>query len=110
MLERVVKIMFVTFLALYTLYKREHVMWLMWIIVVSIGFYGVKGGASAPSRVAFQIVWGPPLSFIADNNAVSTCNHHDDPAAGLLLHHVDKALDTCSDRWVDPALRRVRRG
>src|ERR671913_1056051 len=34
MLERVVKIMFVTFLALFTLYKREHVKWLMLIIVV----------------------------------------------------------------------------
>ena len=36
--------MFVTFLALFTLYKREHVTWLVLIIVVSIGFYGVKGG------------------------------------------------------------------
>ena len=32
MLERVVKILFVTFLALYTLYKREHVTWLVLIM------------------------------------------------------------------------------
>ena len=29
--------MFVTFLALYTLYKREHVMWLVLICALSVG-------------------------------------------------------------------------
>ena len=71
MLERVVKIMFVTFLALYTLYKREHVMWLMFIIVVSIGFYGVKGGVFTIVRGGENLVWGPPESFIKDNNALA---------------------------------------
>ena len=71
MLERVVKIMFVTFLALFTLYKREHVMWLMLIIVVSIGFYGVKGGVFTLRGGGANLVWGPPQSFIADNNALA---------------------------------------
>ena len=71
MAERVVKIMFVTFLALYTLYKREHVMWLMLIIVVSIGFYGVKGGVFTLRSGGAQLVWGPPESFIFDNNAIA---------------------------------------
>ena len=71
MLERVVKIMFVTFLALYTLYKREHVMWLMVIIVVSIGFYGVKGGVFTLRHGGAHLVWGPPESFISDNNAIA---------------------------------------
>ena len=44
MMTRVTKILFFTLLALVTLYKREHVKWLMLIIVFSIGFYGVKGG------------------------------------------------------------------
>jgi putative inorganic carbon (hco3(-)) transporter len=71
MLERVVKIMFVTFLALYTLYKREHVMWLMLIIVVSIGFYGVKGGVFTIRGSGAHLVWGPPQSFIEENNALA---------------------------------------
>jgi putative inorganic carbon (hco3(-)) transporter len=71
LLERVVKIMFVTFLALYTLYKREHVMGLMLIIVVSIAFYGVKGGVFTIVRGGENLVWGPPESFIKDNNALA---------------------------------------
>lgn len=71
MLERVVKILFVTFLALFTLYKREHVTWLVLIIVVSIGFYGVKGGLFTLFTGGENLVWGPPETFIGDNNALA---------------------------------------
>lgn len=71
MLERVIKILFVTLLALFTLYKREHVKWLMLIIVFSIGFYGVKGGIFTLTTGGTSLVWGPPETFIADNNALA---------------------------------------
>ena len=71
MLERVVKILFVTFLALFTLHKREHVMWLILIIVVSIGFFGVKGGLFTIATAGADRVWGPPETFIEDNNAIA---------------------------------------
>jgi len=65
------KILFVTFLAIYTLQKREHVMWLVFIVVFSIGFYGVKGGVFTITRGGTNLVWGPPETFIADNNALA---------------------------------------
>lgn len=71
MLERVIKILFVTVLALFTLYKQEHVKWLMLIIVISIGFYGVKGGVFTLTTGGESLVWGPPETFIADNNALA---------------------------------------
>lgn len=71
MLERVVKILFVTFLALFALHKREHLMWLVLIIVVSIGFFGVKGGAFTLTTGGENLVWGPPETFISDNNALA---------------------------------------
>ena len=71
MLERVVKILFVTFLALIALYKREHVMGLVLIIVVSIGFYGVKGGVFTIVGGGEFLVWGPPQTFIEDNNSIA---------------------------------------
>ncbi|MDQ3189311.1 MAG: putative O-glycosylation ligase, exosortase A system-associated [Pseudomonadota bacterium] len=71
MLQRVIKILFVTVLALFTLYKREHVWWLMLIIVLSIGFYGVKGGLFTLVTGGENLVWGPPETFIADNNALA---------------------------------------
>ena len=71
MLVRVSKILFVTVLALFTLYKREHVTWLMLVIVASIGFYGVKGGVFTIATGGQYLVWGPPETFIGDNNALA---------------------------------------
>ena len=71
MLERVLKILFVTFLALFTLHKREHVMWLVVIIALSVGFYGVKGGLFTLTSGGEHLVWGPPETFISDNNAIA---------------------------------------
>ncbi len=71
MLERVIKTLFVTLLALFTLYKREHVQWLVLIIVVSVGFFGVKGGLFTLATGGENLVWGPPETFIADNNALA---------------------------------------
>lgn len=68
-LERAVKIQVGTFLALLLLYKREHVVALMWVIAVSIGFYAVKGGLFTIATLGSSRVWGPVDSYIADNNA-----------------------------------------
>ena len=71
MWKRVAKILFVTFVAMFVLYKREHVTWLVLIMAVSIGFYGVKGGVFTLVRGGENLVWGPPETFIADNNALA---------------------------------------
>jgi probable O-glycosylation ligase (exosortase A-associated) len=69
MLERAVKVQVGTFLALLLLYKREHVIALMWVIAGSIGFYAVKGGLYTIATLGAGRVWGPVDSFISDNNA-----------------------------------------
>ena len=69
MLERTIKVQIGTFLALLLLYKREHVIALMWAIASAIGFYAVKGGVYTIVTLGAGRVWGPVDSFIADNNA-----------------------------------------
>jgi probable O-glycosylation ligase (exosortase A-associated) len=69
MLERTVKVQIGTFLALLLLYKREHVIALMWVIAGSIGFYAVKGGLYTIATLGAGRVWGPVESFVSDNNA-----------------------------------------
>jgi putative inorganic carbon (HCO3(-)) transporter len=71
MLERVLKIQIFTFIALVCLYKREHVLAAVWVIVGSIGFYSVKGGVFTLATLGQYRVWGPPESFIAENNALA---------------------------------------
>jgi probable O-glycosylation ligase (exosortase A-associated) len=46
--------------------RRMHM--LVWLIVVSLGFYGLKGGIFTMLRGGTQTVFGPTGSFIADNN------------------------------------------
>ena len=41
------------------------------IIAFSVGFYGVKGGAFTIMGGGADLVWGPPETFIEDNNALA---------------------------------------
>lgn len=74
MLERAVKIQIGTLLALTLLYKKEHVLALVWIVALSIGFYAIKGGIFTIATLGQYRVWGPDDSFIADNNAFALAN------------------------------------
>jgi probable O-glycosylation ligase (exosortase A-associated) len=47
---------------------RERMHWLVWVIAVSLGFYGVKGGVFTIMHGGVHTVFGPAGSFIADNN------------------------------------------
>lgn len=69
MFERTVKVQIGTLMALILLYKREHVLALIWILALSIGFYAIKGGIFTIATLGQYRVWGPEDSFIADNNA-----------------------------------------
>ena len=50
---------------------RERMHWLIWTIVISLGFYGLKGGVFTLLKGGEYHVYGPPASFIADNNALA---------------------------------------
>ena len=71
MLERVLKIQLFTFLGLLVFYRRIQVIALIWVLVLSIGYYGVKGGLFTLLTGGGLRVWGPAESFIMDNNALA---------------------------------------
>lgn len=51
---------------------RRQIDWMIWVIVVSIGFYGVKGGAFTILTGGGGRVMGPPgTSYLSDNNAIA---------------------------------------
>lgn len=68
--ERTMKIMLMSFVSLMIMGRRERLQMLVWVIVVSIGFYGVKGGLFTLLTGGEYYVWGPPRSFIGDNNSL----------------------------------------
>jgi len=56
--------------ALVTNRVRAHA--LMWIMVISVSFYGIKGGVFTLLTGGQYLVWGPDLTAISDNNHLAT--------------------------------------
>jgi probable O-glycosylation ligase (exosortase A-associated) len=66
--EQFAKTLVMVFVTLMLVRDRERIDWLVWVIVASLGFYGVKGGAFTLVTGGGYHIFGPPASFIADNN------------------------------------------
>jgi probable O-glycosylation ligase (exosortase A-associated) len=69
--EKVLKIQVLTFMTLVMLTHRDRVHLLVWAIVVSLGFYGVKGGVFTILNGGVYRVQGPPGTFIEGNNELA---------------------------------------
>jgi len=69
--EEFAKIQIMVLVTLMLVNTRQRMHWLVWIIVISIGFYGLKGGMFTLLKGGMFNVLGPPGSFIADNNALA---------------------------------------
>ncbi len=73
---KVMKIMFMTFIVMIAIEERRQIKWVVWTLVLSLGFYGVKGGVFTLLGGGADRVFGPSGSDIEDNN---------DLALGLLM-------------------------
>jgi putative inorganic carbon (HCO3(-)) transporter len=69
--DRVFKAYLFVWLALLLMHTRQHVMWLLATFVVSLGFYGVKGGLFTVMTGGNFRVSGPAGSMIAGNNELA---------------------------------------
>jgi putative inorganic carbon (HCO3(-)) transporter len=70
--KTVMKIFFFLLVAASLIKTRKHVDWLIWVIVFSVGFFGVKGGIFTIMTGGGSKVWGPPGEGpYSDNNAIS---------------------------------------
>src|SRR5258708_431381 len=65
---KVMKIMFMTFIVMIAIAGRRQINWVVWTLVLSLGFYGVKGGVFTLLGGGVDRVFGPSDSDIADNN------------------------------------------
>ncbi|MEO8249626.1 MAG: putative O-glycosylation ligase, exosortase A system-associated [Burkholderiales bacterium] len=66
--KKVMKIDFMIIVALMLLHTKEHILALVWVAAGSMALLGVKGGVYTLVGGGTGRVWGPPGSFIADNN------------------------------------------
>jgi putative inorganic carbon (HCO3(-)) transporter len=66
--KKVMKIDVMLLVALALLHSKEHIIVLMWICAGSLALLGTKGGVFTILSGGVSRVWGPPGSFIEDNN------------------------------------------
>lgn len=67
----IMKTLVMIFATIMVLHSREHIRWLVWILVLSLGFFGTKGGIFTVLHGGSFRVWGPPGSYIEENNALA---------------------------------------
>lgn len=66
--DKIWKIMLMIYVTLMLINTRQKLDWLVWVVVLSLGFYGVKGGIFTILTAGAFRVQGPIASFIYGNN------------------------------------------
>jgi probable O-glycosylation ligase (exosortase A-associated) len=67
-LDRALKIQLMVLVAVAAIRTRKHIEYFIWANVLSLGFYGLKGGIFTIASGGSSRVWGPSGSFIDGNN------------------------------------------
>ena len=70
-LEKLAKIIFMTFVATMFIYGKQRIRALLLVMVFSIGYYGIKGGVWSIMTGGAEQVLGPEGSFIEGNTFIS---------------------------------------
>ena len=66
--DKVMKVYLMTFVGLALLHSKKHIFALAWVTAGSLTLLGKKGGVFTLLSGGNYRVWGPPGSFIEDNN------------------------------------------
>jgi probable O-glycosylation ligase (exosortase A-associated) len=73
--------------------SRKHIDTMIWVMVISVGFFGIKGGLFTIVTGGSYRVWGPPGdSHISDNNAIATALVMIIPLAHYLALHTSRHI------------------
>jgi len=90
----VMKVFLFTLITASLLHSRKQLEALLWVLVLSIGFYGVKGGIFTFAVEGAHRVYGPPgTSYISDNNAISV-------ALVMTIPLMQYLASTAASKWI----------
>jgi len=70
-LDKIWRIQLMTFVTLMLITSEQRLKALVWIITLSLAFFGVKGGIFTISTGGAFRVYGPPTTFIGGNNEIA---------------------------------------
>ncbi len=69
--DRVMKTFFITVLATMALRTEQDIKRLVWVVALSLGIFGLKGGIFSIATGGQYRVYGPDGSYIAENNSLA---------------------------------------
>ncbi|MBB3196615.1 putative O-glycosylation ligase, exosortase A system-associated [Roseateles terrae] len=69
--SRAFKVVLMVLVSMLVVQRRRDLDWLALVLVISIGYYGIKGGLFTVMTGGAARVWGPEGSFIEDNNSLA---------------------------------------
>jgi putative inorganic carbon (HCO3(-)) transporter len=95
--QTVLKIQLMTFVTIVVMRSRERLRMLIWVIVLSLGYFGVKGGVFTIINGGDFRVWGPPGTYVEGNNEIAL-------ALLMILPLMQFLRMTSQDKWVRGAL------
>ena len=90
--ERAMKIQLFALVTILLMRHKDRLIALVWVIVISLGFYGAKGGVFSILTGGQYIVWGPEGSFIAGNNSIGLAMIMTIPLMWFLYQHYERRL------------------
>lgn len=90
---RVVKIHVMLIVTMMLVRGRQQIDWLIWVMVLSIGYYGAKGGVWVILTGGGERVYGPPGGVIANNNELAL-------ALVMLLPLMYYLANTAAKKWM----------
>jgi len=96
-LSKVMKIMLMSLVAMAIIRDREDIHKMIWMLVISLGFYGVKGGLFTIRGGGNFRVWGPTGTFIGGNNEIAL-------ALVIVIPLMRYLQQSCDQRWLKHAL------
>tara|TARA_R110002110_G_scaffold91264_1_gene237380 strand:- start:34944 stop:36242 length:1299 start_codon:yes stop_codon:yes gene_type:complete len=88
-LNKVLKIQLMVIFTFVMINTRVRLNQLIWVIVLSIGFFSVKGGVFTIMTAGAFRVWGPPGTFIQENNSLALATLMVVPLM-VYLYHINK--------------------
>ncbi len=89
--DRTMRLFVLVFMVFFLITTKARIHGLIWVIIISLGFYGVKGGVFTIVHGGHAIVFGPEASVYYDNNQLALAIVSTLPLVYYIWRHTEAA-------------------
>ena len=89
--DRTIRIFALIFMVFFLFTTKARIHGMIWVLIISLGFYGVKGGVFTILGGGHAIVYGPEASVYNDNNQLALAVVTELPLVYYIIQHTKAA-------------------